>query len=445
MSDELSRSPDLADLEKDLTLSFQPAWTKQNAPVPKRHFEDAPEREDRRDRRDKPRGPRKPFQKGRPDRSERREEPRRPAPLPSLAGWTVAILPDEGGMTGLARQIRTTAKAYSLFDLAHLVLERPERFRVEFKRNPDGPALYQLESDGSLWLGEREAIAHALSKLSDRFYRRDQEAVEPPKGAYSFVGVCGLSGAIIGPPNHHDYQPRLRKLHAEKFSNMSFDDYKGRIRMERGEEFLQKWRDEMSTREVFFPLDTPEGAEPVKLSGNDEIERHFRQHHASQIIPVMDQTIVPGAVAIRGSDQMVSRLVRSAWEQLKRFPLPVAHVVGKSLNSAGLQIFKAHENITYASVARPRYLDRSSSPVAEPVSAILEYLENNPRLSRADQWKSLLALRPVPEGRTEAERDAAVAGDLSWLIHQGHVVDYSRGNLEAVRRPAPRDPADKKK
>ena len=59
------------------------------------------------------------------------------------------------------------------------------------------------------------------------FYQTERTATEPPKGKYTFVAQCGLSGIILGPPNHHDYQNALRKLHAERFSRMPFEVLQG--------------------------------------------------------------------------------------------------------------------------------------------------------------------------------------------------------------------------
>jgi len=64
-------------------------------------------------------------------RGPRREAPRQD---PVLAGWEVRILADPRGIDGLARQIKSTAMAYPLFDLAQLILEKPERYLVELQR-----------------------------------------------------------------------------------------------------------------------------------------------------------------------------------------------------------------------------------------------------------------------------------------------------------------------
>ncbi len=442
----------------DLARSFLPDWAReQDTPVARltKEFDDRPERTERRDRNDRSPGPRRdgPGRGGsrgpggpratgggrRPDAREAFDQRPEHKPIPSLEGWRIVFFPEPRGVEGLARQIKASAKAYPLFDLALLVLERPERWIAEW--TPAGehaPALFQLQTDGSIWTSEREALAHALEHQLDKFYRRERIAGEPPKGSFNCVAVCGMSGEILGPPNHHDYQTRLRKLHSSRFANMSLEAYKSRIRMERGEEILQKWKDDQSVKEVFHPLETPEGAESVALEFPADVERHFREKHAGSLVtPVGNATNTPGPAALRGGSPAARQLVRRALEELRRFPLPLAHGIGRDMTAAGLQVFKAHENITYVSLARPRYLDRESNPVADQLSAILDHLERNASVPRPAQWKALLDLRRSPADDSTDTREAALASDLAWLIHQGHVIDYARRGLEAVRKPRP--------
>ena len=148
---------------------------------------------------------------------------------------------------------------------------------------------------------------------------------------------------------------------------------------------------------------------------------------------------------------------------MDRFPLPLAQVVGKELTNRGLQLFKSHKKIINVSVARPRYLDRETSAIGEGFRAILEYLEAHPKQHRDKQWAALLALRTetvetpavieaieVTEGaavtntvatndeETLKKREQALGADLLWLLHQGHVIDFAMGNLQAATRPAPK-------
>jgi hypothetical protein len=542
MSAETPASPEGSNLEIDLTLSFQPAWVKEAAAPEKLarladRFGDASDsrggrrddrrgpRQDRRPPRDgEQRGPRRDGDRGqrrdsrdkrdggrKGDRRDDRRGPRQeePRPDPVLTGWDLAITSHGKGVDGLARQIKTSAVAYPLFDLAQLVLEKSERYTVTLKRK-DGPALFQLTTDGSVWLSEREALAAVLSKHLDTYYKRETVTVEPPKGSYSVVAVCGLSDTLIGPPNYHDYQDRLRKLHAERYANMPFEAYKSRVRMVRDEEMIQKWKDERSKKEEFVPIskadaekpaskpvnkqpeieqaapapqdeqatpapeteqppaspeaeqpvaapegeqpeaapapegeppvEAPQGEQPVRLGTLAEVERHFREHHAAKVIvQAGDKIVIPGPAILHSSTPTALTLARRTVDELRRFPLPMAHNLGQALVARGLHIFKAHENITYVSIARPRYLDRATTPISDALSGILTYLEEHPKTPANERRKALAAQRPLPEGDNgEAERDAALTRDLSWLLHEGYVVDYVRLGLEAVRRPKSR-------
>ena len=103
--------------------------------------------------------------------------------------------------------------------------------------------LFVCALDETLWLSEDEALAHVLQKHFTTFYQAERTATEPPKGKYTFVAQCGMSGVILGPPNHHDYQNRLHKLHTERFARLPFEVYKARIKIVRDEEVVKKWVD----------------------------------------------------------------------------------------------------------------------------------------------------------------------------------------------------------
>ena len=100
--------------------------------------------------------------------------------------------------------------------------------------------------DDSPWTSEDEAVAHVLKNHFATFYQAERTATEPPKGVYTFVAQCGMSGVILGPPNYHDYQNQLRKLHAEKFSRMPFDMFKARVKIVKDEAVVKKWIEDQS-------------------------------------------------------------------------------------------------------------------------------------------------------------------------------------------------------
>ena len=334
----------------------------------------------------------------------------------------------------MIKQIKTTAKAYALFELARLVLDKSPRYLIEFRRK-DGPGFFQCVKDGTLWLNRADAAKWILQSHLDSFYRRESVEVEAPKGDYPVIAQCGMSGVFLGPPNHHDYQLRIRRIHSERFATVPFDIFKARIRMLRDEESINKWKQEQSTRDVFHPLSAPEGTEAPSLASLAEVEEHFLKNLAdAEILDPGDNFTVPGSAAVNDSAPAVIEFTRRELDNLLRFPLPLAHLLGQDFNKAGLQIFKAHENITYVSVARPRSLDRVANPVSPSLSAILDYLENHPSEPRAKQWQAMLAQVTLPEDADPAARETALLRDFYWLLHQGHVVDYASKGLEIPRR-----------
>lgn len=485
MSEELEtpvETPlDLTSIKEDLARSFVPRWAKESEESERifrmaEHYGEGERggRGDRGERRGKgrgrgPGGPRgdrpgprefggprpgarpgrrvggRDERRGPGGRDDRRARPE-PKPEPVLAGWEVRFKADPRGVDGVAKCIRANAQAFRLFDLAWLVLDKAERYRVEFRKiSADSPGLFQVREDGSLWLSENEAVGHLLAGKLEKFYRRERVAVDPPKGQFAFVAVCGMSGIMLGPPNYHDYPSKVRRLHAERFSGVPFEVYKSRIRIDRDEASVQKWKEDQSSRDVFYPLETSEGEEARKLESMAEVEQDFRRRHAgAAVMEIRERALAPGTVVLSASSPAVRALVRRALEELRRFPLALAHVLARQLTAKGLHIFKAHENTTYVSIARPRYLDREATPVADGVSLILAYLEKHPSTPRAAQWKAIVALRPIPEGGSEKERDAAVTGDLLWLLHEGHVIDFAGRGLQLARKPKVPPPPKKK-
>jgi len=184
----------LPDNELDLEKLFLPAWAQEGPSAAKyAQYEGETERAERRNER---RGPR-PFRRDsqprgrRFDAGKRKGEPgsepghprgaspegrypgrRRPEhreppqPLPEI---NVSLTPEERGVESLSRQIKMTGRAYPLFDIAQMILQKPERHAVVFsvKKNPEGKLIQPLflcALDETLWLSEDEAVAHVMKK-----------------------------------------------------------------------------------------------------------------------------------------------------------------------------------------------------------------------------------------------------------------------------------------
>jgi len=242
-----------------------------------------------------------------------------------------------------------------------------------------------------LALGRRSGPAYS-EKHFGTFYQAERTATEPPKGKYTFVAQCGMSGIVLGPPNHHDYQNQLRKLHAERYSRMPFEAYKSRVKIVRDEEVVKKWVEEQSFKTDYVCLNMPE---PLRLGTMEEVEKHFRETHKDNIIKTAESHTLPGtaARALRSSELL--RLVRSVWEDQRRFPLQIATVLSQQFAALGLQFFKVNRTVTHVCVARPHFLDMEATPVSEGVKRIVDFINAKPRSNRRHLVEAL-APSPAP-------------------------------------------------
>lgn len=398
----------------------------------------------------------------RDDRRDFRGGERREAPLP-FPEVSASLVPDEKGVDSLARQIKITGRAFPLFDIARLIIQKPERYTMRFavRKNTEGKVLQPLflcELDDTLWLSEDEAVEHVLSRHFATFYQAERTATEPPKGVYTFVAQCGQSGVILGPPNHHDYQNQLRKLHAERFGRMPFDMFKARIKIVRDEAVVKQWIDEQSWKTEYVCLNVPE---PLRLPNRAEVETHFRATHKDTIIKSVESHAVRG-IACRNLRGGLGRIVQDLLAEQRRFPMQIATALSQAFVHQGLQLYKVNKTLTHVAVARPNYLDLETTPVSEGVKRIVDFINATTKCNRRKLIDALApspAPAPIPVVPAEGETPATVApappeptpeqtamiSDLHWLVHQGHVIEFANGTIETAKKPLPRPPKPEKK
>ncbi|MBM3838811.1 MAG: hypothetical protein FJ398_12760 [Verrucomicrobia bacterium] len=458
-------------IELDLDLQLLPAWA-QRPPEENRYARyegrdaDPSSRRPSRFQRGERRPGRGDFRKDRPERpGERKFEKRPPRPggpprpderkerFARRVEVSINIIPEEKGVESLAKQIHLTGRAYPLFGVAALVLKRPDRYQARFNvvKDSEGKVvqpLFVCGLDETLWLSERDAVDHVLTKHFATFYQAERVATDPPKGTYTFVAQCGMSGTILGPPNYHDYQNKLRRLHGERFAHVPFDTFKSRIKIVRDEAVVKKWIEEQSWKTEYVCLNVPEA---TKLANLDDVEKHFRELHLPIVIKPVEAHTLPGHAALGLPDRSLQSAVRRALDEQIRFPLKVVNVLSQQFATHGLQFFKVNKTVTHVAVARPHYLDLEATPVSDGIKRIVELINATPNCTRRKLLESLAPSAPMTsgekkEGAAQTEtappspEAAGVVSDLHWLIHQGHVIEFSSGVLETAKKPLPRPP-----
>src|SRR5207244_6053284 len=150
-------------------------------------------------------------ERGRQDRQRRDRPPPVERPLPPIA---VKFLPRVSAFENVVAQIKSGSVGYSLFALARLFLEKATRHDVQLTAPPESP-IFQLGENGAVSVDRQFLERNAFRFAQKDFYKTDITETEPLKGNFTNVARCRLSGTLLGPTNHHDYQRRLRNLYEQ--------------------------------------------------------------------------------------------------------------------------------------------------------------------------------------------------------------------------------------
>ena len=443
-----SESPPTIDL---LDLKLLPAWLKEPSSGKRfEHYtgEEEAERPRGRGKRPRPnvrsadgriRGDEHPMRKGAGGRPERRHdrtprgrkddhrnrEPHAPvAPAPDVA---IRFLPRSPVLDSVVEQIRSDAVAYSLFHLARLFLEKPERYEVRLTAKPDLP-LYQLGENGAISVNRQFLEEHAFRFAQQDFYKIDITEGEPIKGNFSSIARDRLSGTLLGPTNYHTYQPRLRTLYEQRFSRrMSFADYQRQIEIVNDPELVERWKKETQRVTTYTTLNEET---PAAFSSATETERHFKANYLPGLVRGVEEVSIGGVASRNLSDRPLHRAIEEAWVRENRSPSNLMQELGGRFRQAGLHVFRHRRGMLFVSPVRPQPFMHEQTGVSELVNAILKTLAENPGIPRKDLAEKLMV--ELAPDETEP-RKMALASDLHWLISAGHVVEFNDGSLDLPR------------
>jgi hypothetical protein len=334
-------------------------------------------------------------------------------------------------------QIKSGSVAYSLFALARLFLEKPVGYEVCITAKAESP-VYQLGDNGIVSV-DREFLERNGFRFAQRdFFQIDVIEAEPIKGNFSNVARCRLSGTLLGPTNHHNYQPQLRSLYEQRFSRrMSFADYQRQIEIVSDPSLIERWKDEARKTTIYTAL---REEAPVKFSSAAEAERHFRSHHLPGLIRAVQEAVIGGAPSRRMHDRVLGDTIEEAWARESRSPSKMMQELGGRFRQNGLHVFRHRRGMLFVSPIRPRAFVHEHTGVSSSVNAILDTARATPGMNRKQLLEKLIA----DSANNDAEaRRLALASDLRWLIDEGYVIEFNDGSLDLPRgKPKSQEPAE---
>lgn len=389
------------------------------------------DRNERRPQRDERGGGRRPRRDDDRREHSRGPRPERPREVLEPLAVTVRFLPHQRAFENVIAQIKAGSVAYSVFALARLFLEKPERYDVRLTM-PEGAQLFQLGEKGAVASDRRILEGSAFTSSLEDFYAIEVTQSEPLKGNFTNVARCRLSGTLLGPTNYHGYQPQLRNLYETRFSRrMSFADYQRQIEVVSDPAVVEQWKEQARNVTSYR---TKNEDPPLTFSTTAEAERHFRQAYLPQLMREANELVIGGVVSRRLPDRGLGRAIEDAWAQETRSPAKMMQELSAGLRGAGLNIFRHRRGMLFVSPIRARVFGHERTSVSATINAILEKVAATPGIGRKQLAEQLVVAGAEAE---EAERaKMTLANDLHWLVREGYVIEFNDGALDLPRAKA---------
>ena len=505
-----------ADRDLILDLNFVPDWAKKSpadaAVVIRKESQGGRERRPRRDGPKRDSGKRPAARdggKGRPQHGggggggrDRRPEtgnygarPRPSMSRESRAPMSIRFVPDDQHLIVILKKLRNTARAYPLLEITSLFLNHPDTCRalIEVDSRDATQKLYQCTQCGAVAFDEKTLHTHLLNNHMDDLFVEESIEAEPPKGNFVCVRKCGLSGELLGPPNHNSTETRILDTHATRFSNMTIERYREHIKTLHDSELIEAWKEQWRTQKIYrlksdvekatpaesapsetdstpsaeapddteTPTDdavtaddtvqnesvqeetaqaeattdeavastTPSATDDIKSYSQSEAAEYFLNTHGAKMIRKTFRATVPAAIARETEDPALRERVLDAWRRECQAPRSMTFAIRGAFKHRKMHIFKAGKQMEFVTATPPAPLDPERA--TESIGEVLRFLQEHPGCAR----KALVeGLRPGAS--SSKERANEILGPLSWMVERGHIIEFFDGTL-AVPRGGP--------
>jgi hypothetical protein len=342
---------------------------------------------------------------------------------------------------------------------------------------------------------EDATIQHVLANNLGAFFEMQEVEVEAPKGNFPIINKCGITGELLGPPNHHRYQQVLQQHHAAKLGRMPFERFRESIVSAREPEVIAAWMEKMkkATRYTWKPpvaktpttppmeapaaAPTPADAAPaaeapapaaeapapapvaevISFDNIEDARLHLLANARDRVVRAVESVRFHGKLIEKLPPGEIRRALEGHVERQRRFPLDTANALRGRLRREGFTIFKkGSRGVSYVCAVKRRF--RVPGQVfSETISALIDFIEKNPMVQVKELPKKFLGIEvpaAVPttapaEGTTasaapfatlapeQADKLRKMSNDLRWLVMEGYVTEFSDGKLFAAPPMAP--------
>ncbi len=380
--------------------------------------------------------------------------------LPPLA-VDIRIMPEHHALSAIMRRIVTSKRAYPLRDIAWLFLDKPEACLVRLSMQPGAgnpKHLFQCRRCGLPAMEDGELENHFIDAHFDDYFNEEEIPVDPPKGNFTCVARDDSTGEILGPPNYHGTNERIKQILRDRNDETAEEVFRSRLTMLHDPESIEAWRQQSRVRRVYHlrhdsavqvekpgsgagiapgqqdetpPAETDDAAAPeneTETTMNKGLERPaaefllMRDIVPGQIARVAHVTI-PASTAMRTPCLLLAEHLRAAAAREQKFPVAMIYALRGAFRNKKLHMFKAKDTQgpDFVMAHAPAPLDPNHA--VPEIKLILEYIERRPGCSTRDLLEEVstdVAINSSP---------GHLATQLAWLVEKGHVIEYFDGSL----------------
>ena len=379
----------------------------------------------------------------------------------------VQIFPEDAPFNKLAEIIKASKRTYQLFDIAQLILEKRERMVVLAKNLPDSDnivkPLFCAQPLNIPFEDEQSAKNASLDYYFNDMFTTEQIEAEPPKGSFVVINRCSLSGDLLGAPNWHKYNEYVREYHKSKYPKMPFSEFQESIESVKGDEYVNVWLEQMKTRTIFKLKNAPEGEEVI-FETSDAAKTYILQQKGDELVKVYEQVRMSASSIELMPFGRIRRNIEETIRKEKRFPINTANNMRGKLRRFGFAVYKrGSKGFAFVSTIKRKFLFEGET-LSDVPQKIFDFLLLNPAIKMAEAPYKILGIEaPVavateteiseeaqqeqtvpalPETLTDEQKAQfnTIYSELSWLISEGYVVEYSDTTLQAnPYLPKPKD------
>jgi len=342
----------------------------------------------------------------------------------------ISFLPDRERLALVVQDIQASRRAFPLIEIAQRFLGRDDLYSVKLElptlaEGAQRQTFLQCLECQRVFRSRERAEAHLLNDHLDKFFLLEETEVEPPKGAFTCVGRCRLSGTLLGPSNYHGYNEKIQELWSSRFGHMSKGDYLATIETIRDEALVEKWKDSLRKKTVYRLKEVPEGQEVQEMT-QAQARAWMSESRLKSLLRESGRCMVPGPESKRFEDGPLRQAMLLAWQKENRFPFTLSLALRPAFRHMHLHLFKVNAKETYVTAVLPKPVDLETAP--EIVCEIIAYLEAHPGKTRQQVLEGL-RVGVDPESSEAAE----VLLHMGNLIANGGIIEFFNATLALPR------------